>query len=307
MALDEVVRSLFAASLAESTKRTYSSQLRTYFKFCSTYGYWAFPASLDTILRYIGYLSTRLSYASIQQYVSVVRVMHEEGFPSSKRINYALRGVRRILGDKSTRKLPITLSVLRLLRTQCDLTRSEDLAFWCACLVMFYGMLRKSSLFPSGGRNVCIGDVSIVSSGLVLHLRYSKTVQFQQRETFVVLPINSNMDLCPVAALLSLWSQTGVSRTSAPLLPVSRKRRIFALTGSHFTKLLASHLSNLNLTGYSGHSFRRGGASHALAMGVPTEVIMAQGDWKSNCYLRYLNLDQVSPRSRHITKMAFSS
>ena len=165
-------------------------------------------------------------------------------------------------------------------------------------------MLHKSSLFPSKGRYVCIGDVGIVSFGLVLHLHYSKTVQFQQCETFFVLPINSHIDLCPVAALLSFWSHTGMSRTSAPLLPVSHKGRLFALTGSGFTKLLASHLSNLNLTSYSGYSFRHGHASQALAMGVSTEVIMAQGDWKSYCYLRYLNLDQVSPRSPHITKMA---
>ena len=39
---------------------------------------------------------------------------------------------------------------------------------------------------------------------------------------------------------------------------------------------------------YSGHSFRRGGASFALECGLPTEVIKAQGDWTSNAYESYI-------------------
>ncbi len=37
----------------------------------------------------------------------------------------------------------------------------------------------------------------------------------------------------------------------------------------------------------SGHSLRRGGATYAMHCGVPTEVIKAQGDWASDCYLLY--------------------
>ena len=37
----------------------------------------------------------------------------------------------------------------------------------------------------------------------------------------------------------------------------------------------------------SGHSLRRGGASYAFHCGVPSEVIKAQGDWQSDCYLLY--------------------
>ena len=39
---------------------------------------------------------------------------------------------------------------------------------------------------------------------------------------------------------------------------------------------------------YSGHSFRRGGASFALQCGLPTDLIKLQGDWSSNAYERYL-------------------
>ena len=40
---------------------------------------------------------------------------------------------------------------------------------------------------------------------------------------------------------------------------------------------------------FSGHSFRRGGATFALHCGVPSDYIKLQGDWKSNAYERYLD------------------
>ena len=38
---------------------------------------------------------------------------------------------------------------------------------------------------------------------------------------------------------------------------------------------------------YSGHSFRRGGASFAFALHLLGELIQLQGDWSSDAYLRY--------------------
>ena len=70
-----------------------------------------------------------------------------------------------------------------------------------------------------------------------------------------------------------------------------------------FTTNLQSLLEALGLKGYSGHSFRRGGASHALARGVPAEVIKAQGDWRSLAYLNYLSVDMAEGRVKHVFKM----
>ena len=40
---------------------------------------------------------------------------------------------------------------------------------------------------------------------------------------------------------------------------------------------------------YSGHSFRRGGATFVLNCGVPGHHVKLQGDWLSNVYERYLD------------------
>ena len=39
---------------------------------------------------------------------------------------------------------------------------------------------------------------------------------------------------------------------------------------------------------FTGHSFRRGGATWAFDTGVPGELIQICGDWASDAYKRYL-------------------
>ena len=71
---------------------------------------------------------------------------------------------------------------------------------------------------------------------------------------------------------------------------------ISPLTHSQFVsafKFLVSR-AGLDWNQYSGHSFRRGGATFAFRIGVSAEVIKAQGDWKSEAYIRYIELDDSS-------------
>ena len=62
------------------------------------------------------------------------------------------------------------------------------------------------------------------------------------------------------------------------------------LTCSEFVCKLKECLSliGLDTSKYSGHSFRRGGATIALQCGLPVDLIKVQGDWRSNACERYL-------------------
>ena len=42
---------------------------------------------------------------------------------------------------------------------------------------------------------------------------------------------------------------------------------------------------------FSGHSFRRGGATYLFKMGIPGELIQVMGDWHSDAYKAYLEID----------------
>ncbi|CAC5393969.1 unnamed protein product [Mytilus coruscus] len=67
---------------------------------------------------------------------------------------------------------------------------------------------------------------------------------------------------------------------------------------------LVLHFRGINSSQYSGHSFRRGGASFALECGLPGEVIQAHGDWRSDAYKAYLD---PSLSYRHQVMHAFAT
>jgi hypothetical protein len=226
-------------------------------------------------------------------------------FPS-KQVEMVMKGVRRIKGDCTNRKLPITTDILLSMRARIDMSSSWGSTFWAACLIAFYGMLRKSSLFPPKTHEPpTVGDVQLFKWGMVISFGYSKTVQCKQRKHCVVLPMCKHLDipLCPVRALINAWRRAGVCSRTDPLLPALTQGCIMVMSASSFSSILGALLLSMNLKGYSGHSFRRGGASHALARGVPAEVIMAQGDWRSLAYLDYLDVDTAGGRAHHLIKM----
>ena len=68
--------------------------------------------------------------------------------------------------------------------------------------------------------------------------------------------------------------------------------KLLHLTHSVFVKLLKLVLKTCGIdpTNFSGHSFRRGGCSHAFSLGVSPLLIKLRGDWKSNAYERYVNI-----------------
>ena len=55
-----------------------------------------------------------------------------------------------------------------------------------------------------------------------------------------------------------------------------------------YYKFLSALKSTLKPSLFSGHSFRRAGASYSFACGVDPFWIKSQGDWSSNAYERYL-------------------
>ena len=307
--LDSLVGSFAYAATSKSTKSTYRSQLAAYYKFCERYGYTPVPASSVTLCRYIAYLSLTLKPTSIQQYLGVIRLVHNCcGLPNPLENDYqiksVLKGVRRVKGNLVNRKLPMTLDILLGIKSCLELKLSHDASFWAVCLIAFFGMLRKSSLFPpKEAHPLCVSNVKVFTWGISMSFSYSKTVQCMDRLPMVSLPWNPSRNLCPATALLRAWKLAGVSTPEQPLFPVLVGGYAMPLSKTAFAKQLGQVMDKLGLIGYSGHSFRRGGATHALKAGVPAEVIKAQGDWKSLAYLDYLDLDEAKTRASAISFM----
>lgn len=301
--LDMEVNLYRANCFAASTSRTYSAQLQAYTKFCNDLKLAYVPISQRDLGRYIAYLSRRLSFSSVRQYLNVVRLLHLEAGRSNPLegnwyISSILKGVRRVKGDHTSQKLPITLDILKKIFQTLNLRKSLDRAFWAACLVGFFSFFRKSNLLVQShvafdpSRHLCATDVQFTPAGAILSVRWSKVIQFREKVLEIPLPKIVNSPFCPSTALLGLSLDNPPCPAPVPLFRYGLpKASNVPLTHKDFTDRLRSCLTlcGFEASMYSGHSFRRGGASYALECGLPVDLIKLQGDWNSNAYERYLN------------------
>ena len=146
--LDDEVLHYRANSFAASTSKTYLTQLSAYLQFCAQMNICTIPLSQENLGRYIAFLSRRLCFSSVRQYLNAVRLVHlEAGMQNPLEKNWyvssILKGVRRLKGDASIQKLPITLDILKKIFLNLDLHSSFDRTFWAACLVGFFSFFRK--------------------------------------------------------------------------------------------------------------------------------------------------------------------
>ena len=299
--LDSEVNFYRSKTFAPSTNKTYTAQKLTYFEFCSKMSIAPIPLSQEDLGRYIAYLSRKLCFTSVRQYLNVVRILHvEAGKPNPLEGNWyvssILKGVRRVKGDVSTQKLPITLEILCKIFTKLNLSCSFDRCFWSACLVAFYSFFRKSNLLiPSldvfdPSRHLCASDVQFTKEGVILSVRWSKVIQFQERTLLIPLPRIPDSVFCPSNALLGLFIECPAPPKPVPLFRYKEDNNYPPLTQTLFSNRLQTLLRLIGLPHdkFSNHSFRRGGASYALHCGLPVDLIKLQGDWRSNACERYL-------------------
>lgn len=298
--LDNLVSIFRGRVFAESTKKTYMLYFKSYKEFCSSIDIPLVPISKQNLARYIAHLSQRLCFNSIVNYLNIVRLLHEEAelvVPlESHFIQSVLKGVKRSLGDTRTKKLPITPTIIRGIFSTIDLSSNLDITFWAACLVAFFSFFRKSNLFvPSSSeidpsQHLTRSSVNFTSDEVILTVYKTKTIQHREKILEVPLPKIRNSPLCPYQALSLSCKLTPASPASSAFMYMSGHKRV-PLTYSRFLERLKISLTKLGYDSskYSGHSFRRGGASFALECGIPPELIQIQGDWKSDAYKGYLD------------------
>ena len=315
--MDGLASRLIGLAHATSTHNNMQSHFRVFTDFCHNLGLPSFPVHVQTILRYIAFLSaTGRSYGTVQNHIASIKHFHRLfGFPPGWDHSYsfqlALRGCKRFLGSAPGRKLPITPTLLLRMVSLLDPSNPLQAAMWALFLVAFFSFLRKSNLVV---QSACVispkvprrSDFHVSPHGAFLNIRATKTIQFFQRALCVPLPSIPGSPLCPVAALAHHLRLNAVG-PSDPLFsvrsgsPPSSRR----LTFRHFSSFLARVVAALGLDprAYSPHSFRRGGATFAFECNVPAEHIKFQGDWSSDAYLVYLELSPAQ-KQRAVNSMA---
>ena len=188
------------------------SHVSVYTKFCRSVSCPPFPIQIPFLIRYVAYLTlSGRTYGTIINHLSSLKHFNQllgfgKVWDSHYRFQLVLRGAKRYLGVAPTRKHPITPELLLQVYPLFTLDTPLHAAMWALFLVAFFTFLRKSNLVPDAPN--CISskvplrsDLVFTSQGATLHIRASKTIQYQQRSLSIPLPRIPGSPLCPVTAL----------------------------------------------------------------------------------------------------------
>ena len=275
------------------------------------------PASVDSIVCFLEFMARTSSHGHLKHLLSSLHFLHralDMKFPeNSFQIDMTMQGLKRKLARVPFQVLPITPRVLRDMFKFLDLRKNSDLALWCSFLISFYGLLRKSNAVPEKAvfdpskvlvrRNL---SVDLSTNMVYMYLGFSKTNQFGARDLVIPIPGNSDPILDPVRHLHALFSRVP-AQGDAPAFSFGPRSSInYGIFTSRLKTLLTR--SGYDAALFSGHSFRRGGATFLHSCGGSALMVQASGDWSSQCFTRYLYLSFAERlRSQSLISQAISA
>ena len=284
---------------AKSTYSNLRTQIRSYFAFCVYFGLNPLPAELSTIHAYVQFLSRSLRPSSVKNYLSGVKMLHFfHGLPVSFSEDYLLQleiqGISRLNPYVPRQATPVTPDILLSFHRHMDPNNSLHCSVYACGLFMFYTLSRLGSMLPSSKSShkhkfLSKDRVNLSREGLLVTFLHTKTIQFGKRRLHIPL-LRMDSVLCPVKAYF-ISSSMSSGRASGPAFTFHNKGKICWLTTTIFIKTFRSVLKHAGLRGassFTGHSFRRGGATWAFQAGIPGELIQICGDWASDAYKQYL-------------------
>jgi hypothetical protein len=239
---------------------------------------------------------------TIQSNISSLRSAHVDfgwdlqlfDSPLIKRI---VAGIRRCTPkEQSKQASPMSEDILERM-TAMPGNSIMDVNFNTAAKVAFAGLLRMGEFTIKKSQanespevfthtRLTRSDITFAAdySHAILRLKRSKA-DYDHRGVDVVLAAIPSKSTCPVAALKDLFSRFPAP-PNAPLFGWDGK----PLQRSWVIQTMRTRLQTLGIAvpkGYSGHSFRRGGAQKASDNGMLYEDIQALGRWTSDSFKRY--------------------
>ena len=287
---------------AKGTAQNMVSGIRTWFTYCVYYSQAHIPARAESLVPFLQLMSLTVTYAHLKHLVSAIKFYHQAknaDFPEHNfEVNNTLHGLKRELAQTVFQALPLTPAIMRAMYAHLDMSKPKDLALWCSYLVTFYCLFRKINSVPKSGKTLDMKRtlmrkhirVDSDSNMVFVHVTFSKTIHFGQRDLVIPIPGNGDAAMDPVRHLKALFSLYPCPAES-PVFSYSKDK---CITYSGFTTSLKQLLKKAGYepSHYSGHSFRRGGATLLYKLGASILQIQASGDWSSQCFARYLHVSE---------------
>jgi len=243
-----------------------------------------------------------VSHGSIGKYVSSVRGWYRRARrtvmgvgAAASRVSDILRGYGRLVPQPPPRErfgvAPASLA-LAWGALGCEL-------MWRACTaVALIGLMRGCEVALMEGethddtQHLTVDDVSEAPGGLRLRMRKRKDLRvLHGKHDSVVLPNAPDGAHFDAAGLLRAWvrARRAAHGERGPLFCHHDGRGITVAELRDMVKRLMQAIG-LDPSVFGAHSLRIGGATAALAAGVPPSLIRLMGRWSSDVYLIYCRM-----------------
>ncbi|KAK3247074.1 hypothetical protein CYMTET_43417 [Cymbomonas tetramitiformis] len=297
---------------ALNTQTAYSTGVRSWVSFCISGRARGFldkmlPAEDAVLADWVAYMVTERAVKpdTAKKYTSGVRALHVQlGFewvPVRQRwaVHAVLQGCGRRWDTPSKQVMPMGFEELLLIAGVLNPHNFNENVVFAAMDTCFFCFFRKDNVSvekaeawnPRG--HLVRSDVTFPDGASAdIRVRHSKTIQAGERYHHVQMRHVPGSPLCPVTSLQRVMEGPGLGEDGPLFCIEDAKGRLKPLTHSFFVSTFRklAERAGLDPKAYSGHSFRRGGATAASGLAVPGHLIQAHGDWASDCYKLYIDL-----------------
>ena len=309
--LSVLVEKLWEASLSKNTKQVYKTGINCFVNFLKMNRFIDFHMEFshiaeDHFILFVTYCKyvLNLKFDTIKLYLAgvrhfFIRYQKQDPFEKSVRLDYIMRGIKKLQVNTTSKRFPITSNVLLVM---CNKLKEGifspfiDVMLLCIFKMAFFGFLRCGEFTYSNTSEsfLKIENIDIVQADK----HYTVLLQSSKCDTFhkgVKIDIFENNSLQPVDSMVKYIEKRmrqGAS-SSSPLF-IENEFNVRPLSRITFIRLLKEVLlrSGFNDSLFSGHSFRIGAATSAAAAGVEDHIIKSLGRWNSDCYMRYIKIDK---------------
>jgi integrase len=292
--IDSAVDFFSSVSLRLGTKMTYNTHHNTFIRLCAQININPLLPLTERQLCHILvlYMETGHRITTLPNFISAVANWASSHghppLPRDQQFQQCKQGLLNWYGDDNfaQKKEALTIDDLRTIKGHLNLSLFKDARDFCAGLFAFFGLLRINE-YSNG--SLLVRDVVITATSICLTIQHSKT----QLTPVKVELVRRDDALCPVAAH-NTYTTLIPAHLRSPSHPffLSSPNSSAPMKGSAFIHRLKSFIRTVLLrdpTSFSGHSFRRGGASALHLAGVPEATIASHGRWSSLTYRQYFD------------------
>ena len=223
-------------------------------------------------------------------------------------LNQILRALKKFRGPKN-KKAPVTRPMLLMIKELLDFSSQDSIVLWAAITVAFFLMARSAEYSAKLPRGQFDMDKVFRRSSVRFFMDQIEIFTDLQRTSRVVVKFavttkagggeervlhKLDHELCPVAALVNLFTMVPTRNSEEPLFiwPVNSRKAGMGVRYDDVSSLLKESALQLGIDPKSigTHSLRRGGASAYLMAACPFNSVRMYGRWRSDCVKEYIDV-----------------